>query len=392
MGGRPLRFGCLSADVDDIPAGQGLADPRRPLRLPHISDMPRADDVPSAVVLAGPHKSASTHLQYFLVRNRAVLDSLGWHWPAAPLLQEPASPKGFAVVARALLNQSCTSGGVASSDSWWATRLPPRCTGERHETAAVDRVPAERVLAALEQSIGAAASGGRLRPILASEELDVLGSDALSEPVRRAAFARLHALLLPSPPVSSPGRVDVVLVLRRPHVEHLRSGWRATLAHRTRTSHTQPGGNLPVCPPTALCAPHTLHRSEWVADHDRSAQTSEQGRPLLLAFATTAMRWALGARASDAFAPWVCAQLGAPFARPAAASVRRGGLGVSRRHHGRRTQQHSQDVGRAAARLPWFDPLHLAVRFAASGLFTVYAQRAAPPPHTLFSHISRPPI
>ena len=265
---------------------------------------------PDAVVLAGPHKTASTHLQLFLSRNRAALLAHGWRWPDAPIVRHATSPKGLAVLAPALLNRSCASDGVPSSIDWWThPTAAPRCHGDPIEAAAYARASPAAILASLAAGLAvpppSSLGTSRLppRPLLATEELDVIASDAISERARREALAHLRRLLL-APRASPPkpaGTVVAVVVLRRPHVAHLRSGW-----------------------------------AEWLADRRAT-------RPLLASLAELAERWARGGSAESAFGQWACAQLDG--------RRRRGGI--------------------AGARLPWFDPLGLAVRFADAGFDSV---------------------
>ena len=261
---------------------------------------------PSAVVLAGPHKTASTHLQLFIHNNRKKLAEHGWQWPAAPLLRRPASAKGLSVLAPALLNRRCTGrGGVTSSVAWWsAASVVPKCHGEALEVAAYAAASPERLLDALASDLANCTADTHAvaacsRPLLASEELDVLGSDALSAKARRTALSRLHSLLQ-GPSAKAAATPAVVVVLRRPHVAHLRSGW-----------------------------------AEWLAE------TNSEGQPPLQAFVSKAEHWLRGTTSSTAFRAFACTQVGGASGNRSSRTV--------------------------ISRLPWFDPIGLAATFAAAG-------------------------
>lgn len=262
----------LGSNMPSVAAAPPRAAPQA--SAPRHASVPHAS-VPAAVVLAGPHKTASTHLQLFLVRNRKALAEQGWRWPSAPLSSHPASAKGLAFLAPALLGRRCAVRGADSSLAWWATKakdVAPRCHGDPPEVARLSGVAPEKLLGALGHHLHAGnTSAAAVRPLLATEELDMLGSDLLSSEARHAAFARLHALLRPVG--SGDGQrhaapVVVVVVLRRPHVDHLRSGW-----------------------------------SEWLL-----GTSSDQ--PPLQQFAQLAERWLHGAASRRSFSAFACAQLG----------------------------------------------------------------------------------
>ena len=67
----------------------------------------REGSLPRAVILIGPPKTGSTHLQVLLSRNQEFLKTLGWQWPRE-FGGAKAGPKGFANLATALSGQYCS--------------------------------------------------------------------------------------------------------------------------------------------------------------------------------------------------------------------------------------------------------------------------------------------
>ena len=86
--------------------------------------------VKRAVVLIGPPKSGSTHVQDFLADNQRELARHGWHWPS--ISGKMAQPKSYANFVRALLNRTC-SRHLDRHAPTWLDAVVGLCHGTRQE-------------------------------------------------------------------------------------------------------------------------------------------------------------------------------------------------------------------------------------------------------------------
>ena len=126
---------------------------------------------PRAVILLGPPKTGSTHLQSFLAANQANLRSFGWEWPRG-VDGQLAGPKSYANLVGALTNRSCNT-------TFW-TEAPTLtdailsyCHGSDSEKAAF-RGPPGAVLAAFRKEFRRIAVANR--SLVLSAEVRLFGS------------------------------------------------------------------------------------------------------------------------------------------------------------------------------------------------------------------------
>ena len=168
---------------------------------------------PRAVVLIGPPKTGSTHIQHFLTANRQQLAERGWQWPRG-VDGAPAGPKSFANLAGALANRTCQSGFAT-----YAPRLLDAilglCHGRSTERSVYSASP-ERVLAWYRAEFRRIANNPSApNLVLSAEDLAYFdGHDATAVRVRstlrRDLLAPFHT-------------VHMVMVYRQPRVTALYS-------------------------------------------------------------------------------------------------------------------------------------------------------------------------
>ena len=78
-----------------------------PSGCPSLSPLVASTRGPRAVILVGPPKTGSTHVQTWLEANAAELSARGWSWPRA-VDGGTAGAKSFANLVGALSNRSCS--------------------------------------------------------------------------------------------------------------------------------------------------------------------------------------------------------------------------------------------------------------------------------------------
>ena len=160
-----------------------------------------------AVILIGPPKTGSTHIQGFLVANRDHLRKHGWQMPRG-VDGADASKKSFANLAAALWNHSCT--GMWNRAPSLATAIITLCHGRQNEQR-VYRGPPERTLAIYAREFRRiAASRDAPNLVLSAEDLALFDGD---DPGAVGARARLRQLLSPF------DEVEAVMVYRTPRAQ-----------------------------------------------------------------------------------------------------------------------------------------------------------------------------
>ena len=166
---------------------------------------------PRAVVLIGPPKTGSTHLQGFLVANREHLLRHGWQWPRGRD-GEPAGAKSLANLATALWKHSCH--GMWNHAPSLATAIVTLCHGRASEQR-LYRGPHAETLAYYQREFArVAASSHAPNLVISAEDLALFDGDGAADVAARAALRRLLAPF---------GSVEVVMVYRTPRAQAVQS-------------------------------------------------------------------------------------------------------------------------------------------------------------------------
>ena len=129
---------------------------------PTLHPLPTTTRGPRAIVLVGPPKTGSTHVQSFLEANADELRNFGWQWPRA-IDGGRAGAKSFANLVGALSNRTCRSQDAWTSAPTLVDAILGRCHGRPEEVAEYKRGPAARVRSLFEPS--SSASQPAQRPI-----------------------------------------------------------------------------------------------------------------------------------------------------------------------------------------------------------------------------------
>ena len=170
------------------------------------------NEQPRAVVLVGPPKTGSTHVQSFLAANQDQLLKFGWQWPRA-VDGGRAGPKSFANLVGALANSSCRE-EIWTDAPTVVDAVMKLCHGTKGEKDAYQRQHT-RVLDAFRREFQRIASAG-LNLILSAEDLAYLdGDDAGAQHARNLLR---HDLLAPFG-----SRVTVAITYRTPRASALQS-------------------------------------------------------------------------------------------------------------------------------------------------------------------------
>lgn len=164
-----------------------------------------------ALVLVGPPKTGSSHVQAFLVANRDHLEKHGWTLPPA-VDGRPADDKSFANLAGALANRSCSPhqwlGAPTLTDA-----ILSLCHGRDAERRLFERRH-EEVLHRFEQSFARIALSAAPNLVVSAEDLALFdGADARSVEARRT----LRRLLQPF------AEATVLIVYRTPRAPAVQS-------------------------------------------------------------------------------------------------------------------------------------------------------------------------
>ena len=150
--------------------------PETPIGMPCAAP-PTPQPGPRAVILLGPPKTGSTHLQSFLAANQANLHRAGWEWPHG-VDGQPAGPKSYANLVGALTNRSCRTTFWTEAPTL-VDAIMSYCHGTNSEKVAFQGAPAP-VLAAFRQEFRRIANANR--NLVLSAEVSLM----LSPAVRRA--------------------------------------------------------------------------------------------------------------------------------------------------------------------------------------------------------------
>ena len=165
-----------------------------------------------AVVLVGPPKTGSSHLQAFLVSNRANLAAHGWQWPRG-VDGQPGGPKSFANLVTALSGRTC-SPRMKDNAPTLVDAIASLCHGRSSEIAVARSSPAASLLARYAKEFERVASSSAPNLVLSAEDFALFdGSDATSVGVRR----QLRELL------SRFEQVEAVVVFRTPRAPAMQS-------------------------------------------------------------------------------------------------------------------------------------------------------------------------
>ena len=158
-----------------------------------------------ALILIGPPKTASTHVQTILASNQELLLGAGWQWPQG-LWGQRAGPKSFANLATALAAQPRHSSYV-ERPAFYLSMLS-HCRGPPFNSSRKVIHFFRREFQRVRRSRDAP------NLILSAEDLAFFDG---RDPVQIHARGQLRRLLSPFE------RVHVALTYRTPRVEHLHS-------------------------------------------------------------------------------------------------------------------------------------------------------------------------
>ena len=182
------------------------------------------------VVLAGPAKTGSTHVQSSIIRIQQQLKAQGWLWPSGVVPGRPSTDKSFSGFVSALIDfprchfsLRATPPRMTPHESEDCT-IPPftHCAGSTAERAAFASKSNRQVEEIFKANF---ASASPMNLVIASEDFPRLACAAFNHSLKR--FAKLVA----------PRRPEFVLTLRTPHLEHWRSGFHQDQAARILPSN-----------------------------------------------------------------------------------------------------------------------------------------------------------
>ena len=166
--------------------------------------------MPRAVILVGPPKTGSSHVQAFLANNQEFLESHGWQWPRS-VDGGRAGAKSYANLVSALAGKACRS-TIWKDAPTLVDAIVSLCHGRPSEIAAYQR-PAQATLHRYSREFERAYKSRR-SVVLSAEDLAYFdGDDPTSVGVRRS----LRSLL------SKFDDVTAVIVYRTPRAAAVQS-------------------------------------------------------------------------------------------------------------------------------------------------------------------------
>ena len=186
-----------------VPQGE---QPETPIGMPCAAP-PTPQPGPRAVILLGPPKTGSTHLQSFLAANQANLHRAGWEWPHG-VDGQPAGPKSYANLVGALTNRSCRTTFWTEAPTL-VDAIMSYCHGTNSEKVAFQGAPAP-VLAAFRQEFRRIANANR--NLVLSAEVSLMLSPAVRRALSPSTVGTMHRH------ISRPGRTSPTSMATAPRL------------------------------------------------------------------------------------------------------------------------------------------------------------------------------